>query len=252
MFAVDLHAHTRFFHGRRQLGDRFDPYGFRLLAWVLERRGLDGVSTTNHDYCTSFTSDRIVSIPGIEVSTTHGHVLVVGPDPPTETVPLEYTPMEIVELAHERGCAAIIAHPYRNSDVASERFADVPFDAIEINGKHPRTRPLVEQIAAERDLPIVAGSDAHFPFEVGRAYTVIDADELTPTAVVAAIQDGRVEPRVTNGPLNTSIRQGYRRIHERTDPDTVLAHSPAAVKQLVRTRGRHLEDGRSDTVDAND
>ncbi|WP_049889150.1 PHP-associated domain-containing protein [Natronolimnohabitans innermongolicus] len=236
MFAVDLHAHTRFFHGRRRLGDRFDPLGFRLVARALERRGIDGVATTNHDYCTRFSSSRVVSIPGIEVSTTHGHVLVIGPDPPTETVPLEYTPAEVVELAHDRGCVAIIAHPYRNSEVASERFADVDFDAVEINGKHPRTRPLVEQIAAERDVPIVAGSDAHFPFEAGRAYTLVDAETLTPASIVDAIRDGRVEARVENSPADELLRQFYRQIHERKYPDDVLARPRTAIDRLDARR----------------
>ncbi|ELY93174.1 PHP domain-containing protein [Natrialba chahannaoensis JCM 10990] len=231
MYTVDLHTHTRFFHGRRSFGDRYDPYGASMLAKIAHRRGLDGVATTNHDYYTPVEPAATVTIPGIEVSTTHGHVLVIGPDPPRETVPLEYTPREVVEKAHERGCAAIVAHPYRDSDVLSERFTDVPFDAIEINGKHPRTRTLVESLAAEWELPIVAGSDAHFPFEVGRAYTRVDAPELTPAAVVEAIRDGRVQPRVVNGPLDSALRQGYRWIHQRKYPDDVLAESRVALEQ---------------------
>lgn len=237
MFAVDLHAHTRFFHGRRSLGDRFDPYGHRLLARVGDRRGLDGVATTNHDYYTQFSSDDPITIPGIEVSTTHGHVLVVGPDPPTETVPLEYTPSEVVTLAHDRDCVAILAHPYRGSELGTDRFADVPFDAVEINGKHPRTRPLVERIAADRDLPIVAGSDAHVPLEAGRAYTLVDADELTPTAVVDAIREERVEPRVAAGPVDDVLRRGYRWLHERKHPDDVLARSATAIERLAKRSG---------------
>ncbi|WP_255170318.1 CehA/McbA family metallohydrolase [Natrononativus amylolyticus] len=220
MFAVDLHAHTRFFHGRRRLGDRFDPLGFRLLARAAARRGLDGVATTNHDYATAFRSDRIAAIPGIEVSTTRGHVLVVGPDPPTETVPLEYTPAEVVELAHDRGCVAIVAHPFRNSTVSE--LEDLPFDAIEINGKHPRTRPLVERLARERGVPLVGGSDAHYPFEVGRAYTLIDADRLTPAAVVDAIRDGRVEVRISRRPFDRLLRRGYRELHARKHADGIL------------------------------
>ncbi|MCU4925386.1 PHP domain-containing protein [Halobacteria archaeon AArc-dxtr1] len=234
MFAVDLHAHTRFFHGRRRLGDRFDPYGLRLLAAAAARRDLDGVATTNHDYYTPSlptSSAAVTAIPGIEVSTTHGHVLVVGPDPPRETTPLEYTPAEIVARAHDRGCAAIIAHPYRDSDLLE--WTDVPFDAIEINGKHPRTRPLVEHHAAELDCPIVAGSDAHLPIEVGRAYTLIDADRLTPGAVAAAIRDGRVEARVADAPLDRLFRRGYYHVHRRKHPEDVLAKSSTAVSRIA-------------------
>ena len=212
MFAVDLHAHTRFFHGRRRLGDRFDPYGLRALALAARRRGLDAVATTNHDYCTRFRDVHGVRIlPGIEISTTAGHLLVIGEDPPTETVPGELTPERAVERTHDRDCAAVVAHPFRKSRLADR--TDLPYDAIEINGKHPRTRTHVERVAAEHRLPLVGGSDAHFPFEAGRAYTLIDADELTPSAVVAAIRDGRVEPRVSTGRLDRALRSGYERIH---------------------------------------
>ncbi|ELY89051.1 PHP domain-containing protein [Natrialba hulunbeirensis JCM 10989] len=243
MFAVDLHAHTRFFHGRRALGDRFDPIGVRLLTQTAARRGLDSVTLTNHDYNTRFGSalGGAATIPGIEISTTHGHVLVIGPDPPRETVPLEYTPREVVERAHERGCAAIVAHPYRDSDVLSERFADVPFDAVEINGKHPRTRALVESLAAEWELPIVAGSDAHVPFEVGRAYTMIDAPALTPAAVAEAIRDGRVQPRVADGPFDSALRQGYQWVHARKHPDSVLAESRVALERRAMQQATESE-----------
>jgi predicted metal-dependent phosphoesterase TrpH len=221
MFTVDLHAHTRFFHGHRRIGDRFDPYGARLLVRALDLRGLDGVATTNHDYYAPFSSDRVAIVPGIEVSTTRGHVLVIGPDPPRETVPGEYTPAEVGELAHDRGCVAIVAHPYRDSTI--RELDELPFDAIEINGKHPRTERLVQELAAARDLPLVGGSDAHYPFEAGRAYTVIDADELTPDSVVAAIRDGRVEPRVATGAFDRGLQRLYREIHRRKHPDGLLA-----------------------------
>ncbi|WP_049922716.1 CehA/McbA family metallohydrolase [Halopiger djelfimassiliensis] len=221
MYAVDLHTHTRFFHGRRALGDRFDPLGVRLLALMADRRGLDGVATTNHDYSRRFSTSRVATIPGIEISTTRGHVLVIGPDPPTETEPFERTPAEAVELAHERDCVAIVAHPYRNSTIADlEAFS---FDAIEINGKHPRTESLVRELAADRDVPLVGGSDAHYPFEVGRAYTMIDAEALTPESVVEAIRDGRVEPRVATTPFDRFLRRAYREVHRRKHPGEVVS-----------------------------
>ncbi len=221
MFAVDLHAHTRFFHGRQRLGDRFDPFGLQLLARAVDRRGLDGVATTNHDYYTPFRHDAVTVIPGIEISTTHGHVLVIGPDPPTRTVPGEPTPEAVVELAHDRGCVAIVAHPFRNSTVTE--FETVPFDAIEINGKHPRTSRLVRELADDRDVPLVGGSDAHYPFEAGRAYTLVDAERLTPDSIVAAIRDGRVKPRIDTQPTDRLLRRLYHEIHRRKHPDGVLA-----------------------------
>ena len=213
MYHVDLHTHTRFFHGHRDLGDLFDPLGHRLLTWVAGRRGLDGIATTNHDYYTPFDAGPVVTIPGIEISTDRGHVLVIGPDPPRETKPGALTPGEAVDLAHDRGCAAVVAHPFRNSTV--REVDDIPFDAIEVNGKHPRSLPLVEKLAEARGLPLVGGSDAHYPIEVGRAHAKLDIDELTPESVVDAIRSGDVDYEIASGRSDRLVRQLYRRIHHR-------------------------------------
>lgn len=243
VFTADLHAHTRFFHGHERAARVYDPLGVRLLTGVAGWRGLDGVALTNHDYYREFDlgdrtfglgdrefglDDRKLNfseseggpgsrlgrlarpIPGIEISTTHGHLLVVGPDPPTETEPGEFTPEKAVELAHERDCAAIIAHPYRNSTV---REVDADFDAIEVNGKGTDPTTWVRQLAENRDLPLVGGSDAHYPVEVGRAYTEVEAEELTPESVVAAIRDGRVTPRIDRSPSQQALRRAYKWIH---------------------------------------
>ncbi|WP_332899899.1 CehA/McbA family metallohydrolase [Haladaptatus sp. CMSO5] len=209
MYAIDLHSHTRFFHGYRTLGDAFDPLGVRLLTKAAELRGLDAVATTNHDYYTPFDGSVDI-LPGIEVSSSKGHILVVGPNPPTETTPGELTPEEVVDIAHSRGCAAIIAHPYRNSTV---RDVKADFDAIEINGKHPRTHEWVRRLARKRDLPLVGGSDAHYPVEVGRAYTTVDVETPTPENIVAAIRDGRVEPHVSINFINRLAHRGYKFTH---------------------------------------
>lgn len=214
MFALDLHAHTRFFHGRDRVAETFDPAGHALLTGVARHRGLDGVALTNHDYYRPLgdpAGEGFLSVPGIEISTTRGHVIVVGPDPPTRTDPGAITPGEAVDLAHDRGCVAIIAHPFRNSTI---RETDVDFDGIECNGKHPRTWPLVREIADRRGLPLIGGSDAHFPIEVGRAYTRVDADQLTPEAVVEAIRAGQVEPGLADDPFARLIQRGYRRVHQ--------------------------------------
>ncbi|WP_138005304.1 PHP-associated domain-containing protein [Halalkalirubrum salinum] len=212
MYTVDLHTHTRFFHPPRGKPTAFDPIGARLLSLCARRQNLDGVALTNHDYYPDVdtTGPQPQFIPGIEVSTTIGHILVVGANPPIRTTPQTHTPEEIVSLAHERGCAAIIAHPFRRSRV---RESDADFDAVEINGKHPDNADRVRKLAASLDLPIVAGSDAHYPFEVGRAVTRIQATALTPDAVVDAIRDGNVEPCIRTTPLDAAMRTAYRYIH---------------------------------------
>nr|WP_305794446.1 PHP-associated domain-containing protein [Halomarina rubra] len=184
---------------------------------------MDAIVVTNHDFYRDLgdTVYGVRVLPGIEISTTRGHVLVIGPDPPANTDPGTLTPEEVVDSAHERACVAIIPHPFRNSTV---RSVDAPFDAVEINGKHPRYRTRVEEIARERAVPLVGGSDAHFPFEAGRAYTLVDSDELSPTTLVNAVRDGRVQPIVRETWLIRFIRRWYARVHRIRSSD-VLSES---------------------------
>lgn len=211
MLAVDLHSHTRFFHANPGCPTRFDPIGLDLLTWAAGRRGLDAVAVTNHDY--TYSADRsFPTIPGVEISTTLGHLVVVGPNPPSRTEPGELEPEEAVELAHERDCAAILAHPYRNGTLLE---ADADFDAIELNGKNPEHVKQTQELANRLELPLVGGSDAHFPFEVGRAYTRIDADAPTPEAVADAVREGNVEPVVKLGRAHELLDKVYNEIHRR-------------------------------------
>lgn len=212
MQTVDLHTHTRFFHSNPGEPTWYDPLGARLLQAAAHRRGLDGVALTNHDYFRHYGgSESVAAIPGIEVTTTSGDVLVIGPDPPTHTEPGDLTPGEAADLARDRGCATVLAHPYRNSTVSESNAA---LDAVEVNGKHPKHRARVERLAERLDLPLVGGSDAHFPVEVGRAYTAIDADTLSPTSVVEAIRDGRVSPRVDDRLSNRVVQRAYEIVHQ--------------------------------------
>lgn len=210
MLDCDLHTHSRFFHVRPEVGGRYDPPDVRMSLRFARRRGLDGLAVTNHDFFREETMVDSTCIPGIEISTTRGHLLVVGPNPPARTRPGELDPASAVDLAHENGCAAIIAHPFRNSTL---RNSEADFDAIEINGKHPEHRRRIESIADERGLPVVGGSDAHFPFEVGRVSTLLDVNRLTPNAVVEAITAGRVEPVVRDRMFMRGLRSLYTRIH---------------------------------------
>lgn len=212
MFTVDLHAHTRFFHGFQGRPTPFDPIGAQLLALASQRVQLDGVALTNHDYYTEFDPlvNRMQFIPGVEISTTMGHVVIIGPNPPSRTTPGKFTPEEVVSLAHDRGCAAIIAHPFRRSRV---RESEANFDAVEINGKHPQNIDRVRELAETLELPIVGGSDAHFPFEVGSVFTNVDSPHLTPEAVVTAILEGRVKPDVRENQADGIMRTAYRYLH---------------------------------------
>lgn len=212
MISLDLHTHTRFFHQFEGRPTAFDEIGFRMNVAVARARNLDALAVTNHDYWTSFdveTGDLSI-IPGIEVSTNEGHLLVVGPDPPARTAAGELTPQEAVAAARRRDCAVVMAHPFRSGTV---KDADVAVDAVEVNGKHPQTASMVEMLARERGLPLVGGSDAHYPFEVGRVVTSLPLDEANPASVVSAIQRGDTDFQVVERFPDQYTQKLYSAIH---------------------------------------
>jgi predicted metal-dependent phosphoesterase TrpH len=227
MATIDLHTHSRFFHGFAGRPTWYDGIGARLHVAVARARGLDAIAVTNHDYYTEFDFDTgdITVVPGIEVSSTAGHLLVVGPDPPRRVKPREITPEEVVDLARQRGCAVVMAHPFRNSRI---KDTDTAVDAIEVNGKRSRSPALLEELAADRDLPLVGGSDAHFPNDVGRTFTVSDVGSVTPESVVRAIKDGRTDYRIVDRLSDRYIRHIYSVIHR------LKGHT-------VRSDGSHTE-----------
>lgn len=236
MAVIDLHSHTRFFHSFEARPTWFDPLGIRMNVAAAQARGLDAIAVTNHDYSTDFdveTGDLSV-IPGIEISSTAGHLLVVGPDPPRQSKPGAMSPEEVVELAEACNCAVILAHPFRNSRI---KDSDVAVDAIEVNGKRTESPQVIEELAAYRDLPLVGGSDAHFPFEIGRTVTTVDVETpVTPEAVVEAIKAGETDYEILDRFLDKDIRQIYGAVHrlkghvEETTPDfDVETPSPSRV-----------------------
>jgi len=210
VLSIDLHAHTRFFHGWPGRPTAFDPVGAQLLARYARRRGLDAVAVTNHDYRYDAVGGDVTFLPGIEISTSRGHVTVVGPDPPARTTPGTLTPREAVALAHDHDCVAVLAHPFRGS---TARRSPAPFDAVECNGKHTDTHAKARALADRRGVPVVGGSDAHYPFEVGRGYTEVDAEAATPEAVVAAVRDGRVDAATGRGRVDRALEPVYRVVH---------------------------------------
>jgi hypothetical protein len=90
---------------------------------------------------------------------------------------------------------------------------DISVDAIEVNGKRSKSTALIEELSADRNLPLVGGSDAHYPIEVGRAFTTLDVDSVTPETVVDAIKNGRTDFRLIDRFPDRYIKRVYRLIH---------------------------------------
>ncbi len=176
---VDLHSHT--WYSR----DGMMPPK-RLLS-LAKKNGLHAIAITDHNRLTPVSSEEILVIPGEEVKTTTGEIIGLFL---TEDIPKGLPPAEVFDRILEQGGLIVIPHPFdcfRARTALLLRYRDIPKKntLIEVkNGRYvlPRFEEEARRFAEERGYPMVGGSDAHTPAEVGKAYTEVppfsDEEEL--------------------------------------------------------------------------
>jgi predicted metal-dependent phosphoesterase TrpH len=185
----DLHVHSSCSDGRD---------GVEAILEAAVAKKLDGIAITDHDTLEgSFQAERIVRerdldllvIPGVEVSTTDGHLLALGV---RELPPRGRRPEETIEFVHGRGGIAIVSHPYHVFRHAMYRIPDC--DAVEVyNSKYifGIANWWARRMAKRLGFPMVAGSDAHSAGTVGLGVTIVEVEDGGD--VLAAIRAGRVK-----------------------------------------------------------
>jgi hypothetical protein len=189
---LDLHVHSSFSDGRDGIEE--------ILKAAIDA-SLDGIAITDHDTLEGyFEAERIIReegldllvIPGVEVSTSEGHLLTLGI---RELPPSGRSPDETIEFVRVRGGISIVAHPYHLFRHAMYRIPDC--DAVEVyNSKYifGIANLWAKRMAERRGLPMVAGSDSHMAKTVGLGVTVVDVEEGSDLGdVLASIRGGRVK-----------------------------------------------------------
>jgi predicted metal-dependent phosphoesterase TrpH len=138
--------------------------------------------------------EDILIIPGIEVSTTEGDIIILGV---TEPPPKPWTPENIINYTKQQNGIAIAAHPYRTRGLG-DQAKNYDFDAIEIlNGiSTPQANKMAQKLAKVMNLPGVAGSDAHCSNELWSVYTEVQAS-LDTDEILKAIKKGLVKAAST-------------------------------------------------------
>jgi predicted metal-dependent phosphoesterase TrpH len=140
----------------------------------------------------------ILIIPGVEVSTTAGDMLVLGT---CELPPKPWEPQNVADYAKSVGAVSIVAHPYRlygMGDVART----LKVDAIEVlnGGSSAAANQQAKEMAKQVGLPGTAGSDAHQLSELFSVCNEVQAD-LTVEGVLDAIRKGLVSAKPAVGSI---------------------------------------------------
>jgi len=166
----DLHTHTTY----SKCG-RIRP---EQLLRVATKRGLDGIAVTDHNTIQGALATAKLNknkdfevIVGSETSTKQGHVLGYYLNKKIASDDI----FEVINQIKEQGGISAVAHPYTYlRESLAIPFEKIRPDAFEcFNGRSifPFENSKAKKAALKSGLPVIAGSDAHFPFEVGRVFT---------------------------------------------------------------------------------
>ena len=220
MQKYDFHIHSRY--------SRDSETSLKEILQTAKSNGLSGIAICDHDEIKGgLKAVEIVKknpekygdllvIPGTEVSTSKGHVLVLGI---SEKIPAYMTPEETTDYARDLNALSIIAHPYRKAAHGIGYLEGTGADAAEtFNSKcitNNANKKAVKE-ATRLGMPQVGGSDAHVADLVGRGYTLMEVSENTKENVFDAILRGKTIPGGEKTPKFMVLWQVKNNIIRRT------------------------------------
>ena len=189
---IDLHVHTNHSDSVSSMKEVLDS---------AKTKKLDGIAVTDHDTMAALDDPLIcnhdlIVIPGVEVQTCEGHLLVLGLKKPP---PKGYNAIEVADFARKKGSVVIIAHP----NVPFRSFSEdvirrIRPDAIETyNALTPFSPWMIRRnvaLAQKLRFPQTGGSDSHMHQTVGDMYTLVKAASRAVQDILEAIRIGNVRP----------------------------------------------------------
>jgi len=193
---ADLHLHTTYSDGVSRPEDYLK---------VAKKRGFSVISVTDHNTFQGSTeavklakSYNILVVPGCEVRTELGDILVYCEEVPSEEAPRRIR--DLARWARTNRCILVPAHPLdiTRSGVGLVGLLSFRWDAVEAyNGGTllPLLNELTHLISKLACIPAIGSSDAHSILMFGSCYTEIRQEVNTARDVIEAIIKGHVKPR---------------------------------------------------------
>ena len=198
---VDLHTHTH-----------YSPDSIMSPRWFVEtcrRKGINCVAVTDHNTIRGALAVRELAdfrvIVGEEIETSAGQVIGLFL---REEVRPGLSPEETIERVRAMGGLVGVPHPYDRLGLALRHDEIVRFlpqigfmEVLNARVLFPGINEKARRLARELGLAASAGSDAHTPWELGRAYVEMPEFE-GPGDFLEALRNGEVAGRRSNRLVN--------------------------------------------------
>lgn len=205
MFKIDLHVHST-------LGGDSNIRPAEVVPWA-RKAGLDAVCITeHHSFDLSAPFEKISKESGfpilraMEYRAHEGHLLIYGinankgdfmPGLPIQTV---------LNWVNARGGVAVPAHPYQHGllggflgDKIFELNGLVALETINASASDEENKK-AQKAARRLGLKGIAGSDAHGPQAIGRAWTGFDQPIKDAETLAGALRNGNYFAAAKKGP----------------------------------------------------
>ncbi len=211
---ADLHLHTVYSDG----ASRPEDYVKEAIL-----KGFNVISITDHntfkgckvalEYQKDKNIENIVIIPGAEIRTDIGDILVYCMEPQDDDFPRGI--YELAEWASERNCILVPAHPldiFRHGIGLSNLFK-YPWKVVETHNGGviiPFLNSITYAIARRLSVSCIGNSDAHHVSCMGSCYTLIRIESLDIENILKSIILGLTVPVEEGYP--TRLRRRLRSI----------------------------------------
>jgi len=184
---LELHIHSTF-----SLDSMVRPVEIVKIA---KSRGIKALAITDHNEIGGALEAKKLAgdlgveiIIGEELATDNGDIIGLF----LKEKIIERDALIAIDKIHAQGGIAVLPHPFRSHDLTDEIVEKV--DAIEVY--NARNREELNQqaieLAQKHHKPMIAGSDAHFAEEIGRAVTIIKTEDIR-QAILSGQADFEVE-----------------------------------------------------------
>lgn len=206
MLRVETHCHTIYSKDSLMRPGK--------LLHTCEVKGIDRIVVSDHNTTRGAFEARKLDpqrvIVGEEIKTTKGELLGFFLQ---EEVPPDLSPEETIRLLRDQGAFISVSHPFDQLRSAHWQEADLLeiaplLDAIEVFNARcmsPDFNRQASEFAQQHALAGTVGSDAHAPFEIGRALMLLpdfeDADSLR-----AVLKEAKFDTRLSSPMVHFTSR----------------------------------------------